>query len=452
MVQRSAHAQHMVMGIVSLMIAAVISLLICMPTYGHAAEQQATGSDPVVDDEPDELQQLVESTGTAYTTAVTEKAEIEQQIIDLEKRIAEIEEQLPAAQDEAADSIYILYRLQLNSNGLVELLLSTDDFNSFITMLEYLENISSFSTENLIELNDLVTDLKQAQEDLNNAFQDMTEKEEEAQQALANAQAAREEKERQAAQTVAEEAAARTANNDTDDADDTTITTSAAGETTKDAKGSDTSDTDTTDADGVGQAQDVQDATASDDAVSDEPAAEEPATEEPAYEEPAAEEPVYEEPAYEEPVYEEPVYEEPVYEEPVYEEPAVEETTPAVSERDAFIAEWGPRINNYLAGSPLAGYGETFAAAAWDYDVDPRWSPAIAYVESSLGRYCNVGSYNAWGWDHTSWGSWEEGIYAHVQGLANGYGYTITEAAAQKYCPPSWQNWYNNVSAQMSRI
>ena len=43
--------------------------------------------------------------------------------------------------------------------------------------------------------------------------------------------------------------------------------------------------------------------------------------------------------------------------------------------REEFIAEWTGRIDAYLAGSPLAGYGATFAAAAWDYGVDPRCRP-----------------------------------------------------------------------------
>ena len=117
----------------------------------------------------------------------------------------------------------------------------------------------------------------------------------------------------------------------------------------------------------------------------------------------------------------------------------------------AFVESWTPRIDAYLAGSPLAGQGEAFAVAAWTYGVDPRWSPAISAVESSKGRYCYAG-HNAWGWGAVSWDSWEEAIDAHVRGLARGYGYTLTEAAAKKYCPPTWQDWYDKVSTQMSAI
>ena len=131
--------------------------------------------------------------------------------------------------------------------------------------------------------------------------------------------------------------------------------------------------------------------------------------------------------------------------------PAVDPVNSGNTERGAFIAEWAPRIDAYMAGYPLAGYGSVFAAAAWDYGVDPRSSPAISWVESSKGLYC-YRSYNAWGWGGISWSSWEEAIDAHVRGLARGYGYTVSEAGAKKYCPPNWEHWYNTVCAEMGKI
>lgn len=121
------------------------------------------------------------------------------------------------------------------------------------------------------------------------------------------------------------------------------------------------------------------------------------------------------------------------------------------SDKSAFVAEWAPRIDAYLAGSPLAGQGKTFADAAWDYGVDPRWSPAISNTESSKGAVC-FKPYNAWGWGNSSWGSWEEAIRDHVAGLARGYGSTISLAAAQKYCPPNANHWYSATLAEMERI
>lgn len=123
---------------------------------------------------------------------------------------------------------------------------------------------------------------------------------------------------------------------------------------------------------------------------------------------------------------------------------------------DAFMSEWTARIDNYLAGSPLAGYGSVFAQASWNTGVDPRWSPAISCIESTKGTYC-ANICNAWGWSAVgggwrSFGDWTSAIYAHVSYLGSCYGSTVTPAAARKYCPPTWQDWFNKVSGQMALI
>lgn len=120
--------------------------------------------------------------------------------------------------------------------------------------------------------------------------------------------------------------------------------------------------------------------------------------------------------------------------------------------KEAFMAEWTARIDAYLEGSPLAGYGATFAEAAWNNGVDPRWSPAISNTESTKGANC-FRSHNAWGWmGDASWSSWEEAINAHVAGLAEGYGYTISVANAKKYCPPTYLDWYEKTLSEMAKI
>ncbi len=120
--------------------------------------------------------------------------------------------------------------------------------------------------------------------------------------------------------------------------------------------------------------------------------------------------------------------------------------------RDAFVEKWGERIDVYLAGSPLAGQGKTFANAAFENGIDPRVSPAISNTESGKGAVC-FRPHNAWGWMGSSgWSNWEEAINAHVKGFADGYGYTVTEAGAKKYCPPTWDSWYSKTTAQMAMI
>ena len=129
-------------------------------------------------------------------------------------------------------------------------------------------------------------------------------------------------------------------------------------------------------------------------------------------------------------------------------------------DRDEFITQWAERIDAYFEGTPLEGQGVNFAASAWKYCIDPRWSPAISNTESSKGQIC-IRPYNAWGWGAADsdpyglaleWKSWEEAIDAHCAGLAKGYGYGISMSNALKYCPVNWHRWYNNTLGEMAKI
>lgn len=104
---------------------------------------------------------------------------------------------------------------------------------------------------------------------------------------------------------------------------------------------------------------------------------------------------------------------------------------------EAEIEGWARRIDAYLDGTELAGYGRLFAECAATYQVDPRLSPAISTIESGNGSVC-VTDYNAWGWggpgNWASWSSWEEAIEAHVSGLArNGYA-SMGQEECSMYC------------------
>lgn len=118
--------------------------------------------------------------------------------------------------------------------------------------------------------------------------------------------------------------------------------------------------------------------------------------------------------------------------------------------KDAFISTWTDRINAYLKGSELAGYGEVFAKVAWEKGIDPRWSPAISNTESTKGKHC-FKYHNAWGWGQSSWSSWDQAITAHVTGLSEVYGYTISTTYAQRYCPTDG-DWYAKTLAEMRTI
>ncbi len=338
----------------------------------------------------EELQQRVEDSTAAYDEALANVSQIQGEIDENEAKIAELEEQLPAQRDRAADSLRTLYKLQQSSNGIVDLILSADDFNEFITTITYLDRIQSKNMTELQQLADLNAELLEAEDTLSAKKAQADQELDAARQAQADALAAREEVRQQAIQQAyAEQGAAQEA-------------IEAAAQDAKDGK---------TFTNASGQQTSVSTP------ESTKPAAETVAE---------------------------------TQESQPQSEPQ-QQTAPIVSERDAFVNKWAPRIDAYLGGSPLGGHGRTFAEAAWDYNVDPRWSPAISCIESSKGAVC-FRSHNAWGWGSASWGDWDTAIRSHVAGLAAGYGYTITPSAAQRYCPPTWQAWYSSVLAEMNCI
>lgn len=316
-----------------------------------------------------EIQSQIQEHNEAYEAAVDQVEEIQAQIDENEQRIAEIEAELPGAQERASSSMRTLYKMQQSSGGLVDLLLASDDFYDLLATVQYLDVIQAHSTDALDELTALEGELELTRASLTSQMDAAQEQRAEAEAALAEANAARAELQAAIEAQAAAEAAERQA---------------AIEAAKKDQGGSFTTESGNT--------------------------------------------------------------------APV-EVPSSDGLTPVDWSvgQEAFVSTWTARIDAYLAGSPLAGQGHTFAEAAWANGVDPRFSPAISTVESSTGRYC-FRPHNAWGWGNVSWGSWEEAIWAHVAGLASGYGGTLTYAGAQKYCPPNADHWYTSVLANMQRI
>lgn len=349
--------------------------------------QAAWAEDIDTNVQADAAQQEVERTAAEYDQAVSRIDELNQQIADNEQRISEIEETLPEQEERSSAAAVKLYKAQASTPGLLEMVLSSENIIDFFTSFEYVSHIFSSNQSEITRLRELKDELDQTRRSLSQAKKDADAEAANAEQALAAAQEARQE-----AQRKAQEEAARQA----EEAAKAAAEAQAAAEAEA-AKAAEA------------------DAAASDSASSSQESGSASSGSSEAVETPS------------------------------------DDGADWTSDRDAFVAQWASRIDAYLAGSPMAGTGEIFAEAAWDYGVDPRWSPAISNTESSKGLYCS-GSYNAWGWGSASWGSWEDAIRSHVAGLARGYGYTISVDAAKKYCPPNWEHWYNATSAQMSMI
>ncbi len=332
-----------------------------------------------------ELEAQVAKASQVYEDAMEKVSQLEASAAENQERITEIEAEIPQQKTKSAEAIRRLYKFGQNKNGLLELILSADDFNSFISVVSYLGAVQDANTAEANRLAQLKGELETTQAELEAQKAEAEDQREVADQALKDAEKLRDEAVAEAARKAAEEAAraaARSAAQEAVFGGDTSALNSAIHES----------------------------------APHDQPAAQQaPET--------APDQTVSANP----------------------------NSSSEPADRESFIAEWTERIDAYLAGSPLEGYGYAFAEAACDYGVDPRWSPAISNTESSKGACC-FRPYNAWGWGQASWPDWDTAIRAHVKGLAEGYGYTISEAAAQKYCPPNAHDWYVATASEMAKI
>lgn len=83
------------------------------------------------------------------------------------------------------------------------------------------------------------------------------------------------------------------------------------------------------------------------------------------------------------------------------------------------------RLEKYFAvkGSPFAGKGNNFVEVADKYDIDWTLLPAIAYLESQLGKQVPAYSYNPYGWNNGKYrfGSWENANEVVANGLRTRY-------------------------------
>lgn len=386
----------------ALVAALTFVVLGCLFVLSCASHTSAYAEDIDTDPVADEFQQEIERTAQEYEDAKAAVALAKQALEENRARVNELEQEIPLQQERSDSAARELYKIEQQSSGIVELLLSSDSYFDFLTNLEYVSRATDANISEINRLSAMKAEFDEKQSALKQAKRDADENADRASAALEAAQEARREAQRRAqeeARRQAEEAAAAAAasaesaasqeesNSDSADA--------ASGSATGKEEGSASS----------GEAAGNEVGSAPDSGESETPAP----------------------------------------------EPPSDDGADWNSDQAAFISQWASRIDAYLEGSPMAGQGKTFASAAWTYGVDPRWSPAIAFTESSKGAYC-FASHNAWGWGSASWGSWEEAIDAHVSGLARGYGYTISIDAAKKYCPPSWQSWYDRTLEQMNLI
>jgi len=112
------------------------------------------------------------------------------------------------------------------------------------------------------------------------------------------------------------------------------------------------------------------------------------------------------------------------------------------------------KIEYYLRGSPLAGYGDWMVTEGERTDVNPFLCPAVAEAESSLGRAL-CGSCNAWGMLGCSFSSWQNGITRWFDNINVHWGRGVTSSYQLRgYCVPDspWDYNVNRVATAIEGI
>ena len=407
-----------------------ITALICI-AFSFIPAANALAEDLDTDPQADEFQQEVERTAAEYEEAKVNLAQANADVKENEEHIAVISAQIPEQQVRGGEAARELYKLRSQRSSLISLLMSSENFYNLLENLDYITRISDSHMAELERLSEMKRDLEEHQTALEKAQSEAKKQADNAKKALQAAQEkrteaqarAQEEARRQAeeaaaqaaaeaeAQKAAEESKAEAEKQEQQEPSKSENSTSKSNNAeSKDASDKKSDESSSDDKDNNGEQEQEQDQSQKQEQAQE--------TSESGSSSASS---------------------------------SADDGANWSDDQAAFISEWSGRINNYLAGSALDGQGENFAKAAWTYGVDPRWSPAIAFTESTLGANC-FNPYNAWGWGDVSWSSWEEAIDSHVRGLARGYGYTISIENAQKYCPPNWEHWYNTTLEQMNRI
>ncbi len=157
-----------------------------------------------IDAEPDELQQLIEDSNSAYEAACSRVSELEVAVSDSEARIAELEAQLPEQRERGGDALKELYKIQRDGSSLVDLVLSSDSFLNFVSCVDFLDRIFDQHLGELEALSSMVDELNNTRARLRADLSEAEVEREQAARSLSEAQEAREQAQREA-QLKAEE-------------------------------------------------------------------------------------------------------------------------------------------------------------------------------------------------------------------------------------------------------
>ena len=169
----------------------------------------ALSARPAVAETADELQAKIDASTAAYNEATEQIDSLQQKIDEQQKKIDEVQAALPEQRSKADDAIRSMYKMQQGTPGLVDLLLSSDNFMDFLSTFQYIDVISSDQLSQVSALAKMQSDLVSAQETLTAAKDQATKEQQAAAQSMSEAQASLDELNRQIAEQQAAEAAAK---------------------------------------------------------------------------------------------------------------------------------------------------------------------------------------------------------------------------------------------------
>lgn len=346
----------------------------------------------------EQLVQDIEKATQSYQDATATVDNLSAQIAENEAHANEIEAALPAQRTRTAESIKQLYIFQQSSPGLLELLLSADDFNEFITAVQYIDAIHDHNTTETNALQGMYDDLVQTRAFLSVELEAAQQEQDEALRALDTIRTSYSQLQQQESTDALQDAEKIVA----------TLPAPVAEAVSQPVEQPETQPEQApAQNDNSGQSETTQ---------APQQTESTPTT---------------------------------------TQTQTTQTVTPTPQDTaSSDVSSWAARIDAYLSsyGAPLAGHGATFAQAALDYGVDPRLSPAIAVIESGGGKVC-FRPYNAWGWGTASWSDWDSAIRGHISGFARLYGSTLTREGAEAYASMDiWETWYNLVLSEMASI
>ncbi len=116
-------------------------------------------------------------------------------------------------------------------------------------------------------------------------------------------------------------------------------------------------------------------------------------------------------------------------------------------------------LRSYLESknSPLADLAETFVEVADEYDLDYRFLPAIAGIESNFGRVHLENSHNPFGWGggYIYFESFDEAIRTvgfELYERCVKQGAETPREIGPSYCPPNYFRWIAAVEGFMEEV